>query len=382
MKILMICYEHLSAYNGGVVQVIQISTHLRRLGHIISICAPRIGTYKGHEVTITYIPVLNIRGLRPFSFFFLSPFYLISTFSKLKPDVVILFEIPLFIVPLLITKIRKCPLVFFVNGIFREEAKAGGFITKLAELIHRIYIRFSNSIITVTKGIKEFEVQYFGTKPDKIHIIKNGADIRYFRPMDKGQCRKMLLLQVDSRYVGFVGGLFPWHGVDYLIKAAPMILQHMPDTKFLIVGGGREKTNLVSQVKQLGLTDKFIFTGAVPFEKVPLYINAFDLAVAFFKPVRRDPGDPMKLYEYLSCGVPVVVSDVPGYGDFVERVGAGISVDASNAWMLANAIVKLLQHNSLSSIMGKNGREAVVKGHSWKARAKDIERLLQNLVGS
>src|SRR5690606_2863783 len=141
-------------------------------------------------------------------------------------------------------------------------------------------------------------------------------------------CRKELGLELETPYVCFVGNLAPWQGVEYLVKAAPSILSRFPECHFLIVGDGVMKDNLLKLCRELGVEDKFIFTGVVAYDRVPLYINASDICAAPFILARNAKIglSPLKLYEYMACGKTVVASNISGVSDVLEASGGGILV--------------------------------------------------------
>lgn len=78
----------------------------------------------------------------------------------------------------------------------------------------------------------------------------------------------------------------------------------------------------------------------------------------------------------MACEVPVVASNAPGYGDFLETVKAGISTDPENSEELVQNIVELLKNPALRDRMGKAGRKEVTANHAWLHRAHQIDRLL------
>ena len=102
----------------------------------------------------------------------------------------------------------------------------------------------------------------------------------------------------------FVGHLAAWQGVEFLIYASPLILGKCPEIRFLVVGDGVMRDKLLELVSEFGLADKFVFTGRVPYECVPLYINAADVCVAPFIRERNSKIglSALKTYEYLACG--------------------------------------------------------------------------------
>jgi glycosyltransferase involved in cell wall biosynthesis len=155
-----------------------------------------------------------------------------------------------------------------------------------------------------------------------------------------------------------------------------MIIRQMPDIRFLIVGKGPMLEPLKHTVRQKNLEQAFIFTGSVPFDQVPDYMNCFDIGINFFKPVRTDPGDPIKMYEYMACGVPVIASPNENYGGYLESVGAGISVDPADAQKLVDKIVQLLKNPELRIKMGEAGRQEVTAHQTWIHRAQQIEEIV------
>ena len=166
--------------------------------------------------------------------------------------------------------------------------------------------------------------------------------------------------------VAFIGNFAPHHGIEYLIKSAPLVLNVLPNTKFLIVGDGAIKKELINLSERIGVSDKIIFTGKVSYEIVPLYINMANVCLAPFIRVRNERMglSPLKIYEYLACGKPVVASDIKGIGDLLRNSNAGIGVKPEDPVELANAIIKLLKNEKLRGKMGKNGRKIVINNYN------------------
>jgi glycosyltransferase involved in cell wall biosynthesis len=123
--------------------------------------------------------------------------------------------------------------------------------------------------------------------------------------------------------------------------------------------------------------DKFIFTGKVPYEKIPLYINASEICVVYKKPFKSG-FSPLKLYEYMACGKPVVASNVDGF-EILEQLKAGSLVKPEDANELAKAIIKLLKDRQLREIMGRNGIE-YVKTQSWEAVTRKVEKVCEGVI--
>ena len=141
------------------------------------------------------------------------------------------------------------------------------------------------------------------------------------------------------------------------------------------------KEELIELAEQLDVSDKVIFMGMVPYQRVPLYINASDVCAAPFVKVRNERSgvSPLKLCEYLACRKPVVASKLSGL-EILEQNNTGILVKPENPEALANAIIRLLQNSDCRNQMGENGRRYVVENRSWESVAKRVAEVCeQNL---
>ena len=142
------------------------------------------------------------------------------------------------------------------------------------------------------------------------------------------------------------------------------------------------KDKLLEITSELGLSEKFTFTGRIAYERVPLYINAADVCVApFIKERNSKIGlSALKTYEYLACGKPIVASSIPGVKDLIESSGGGISVTPENPEKLAAAVVSLLSDEKTRAVMGKKGRRYVVENHSWDGVARKVLEICRDII--
>lgn len=281
-----------------------------------------------------------------------------------------------------LARLFRLPLVKEVNGIEGDNAEITGFSDnfslKVIDRIERFNMPRADKIIVVTSKLKETLQKDYGVPGDKIVVIPNGANIELFKPMDTEQARKQVNLAQAGHVVVFVGDLVAWDGVDYLIKSIPYVVKECPATNFLIVGDGMMRQELVELVRQVGVSDKVIFTGMVPYHKVPLYINASDVCVV---PLRSERGErigssPLKIHEYMACGKPVVASRISGL-EMLEDNDTGILVEPESPSELAQAILRLLQSKELREHMGKSGRKYVVENQSWESVARKVAEVLE-----
>ena len=223
------------------------------------------------------------------------------------------------------------------KSIFSFSKYSSSITSRLKLFILKKALGFSDKIIAVTPGIKANLEKNYNISGEKIVVVSNGANTLLFKPLEQEACRKELGLDSKTPYICFVGNLAPWQGVEYLVKAAPLIFSQFPECHFLIVGDGVMKNELVKLSTKLGIKDKFIFTGVVAYDRVPIYINASDICVAPFIFARNAKIglSPLKLYEYMACGKPVVASNISGVSNALEASQGGIAVVPENPDVLS-----------------------------------------------
>ena len=281
-----------------------------------------------------------------------------------------------------LAKLFGIPTVKEVNGIVTDEmreARKGDRVSLWT--MHRIEkwnMPRAHRIIVVTSEQKNVLYNDYRVSEDRVVVIENGANTDLFIPTDSEDARKELGLDPSDGFVCFVGSLSRWQGVEYFIQSAPLVLAENPSTQFLVVGDGQMKGELINLARETGVSDKFIFTGFIPYENVPLYINASDVCVVPCRGEQRvkSGSSALKLCEYMACEKPVVASALSGL-EILESYNAGILVLPESAQELANAIIRLLQDPDLRKKMGENGRRYVVENRSWESVAQKVAEVCQ-----
>jgi glycosyltransferase involved in cell wall biosynthesis len=335
---------------------------------------------KIREVPFTQYKIPFLRGLWYEIYIIL---YLLT--SREKIDILYSRLRPFSISEYIIRILKKIPVIIEVNGLLTEEVimevQAPPFFNPILSGIVSFFegkaLSASNKIISVTPDIKNRLQEAYNISKDKIVVIENGANTQLFKPINKQKAKKTLNLEEKSPYITFIGNLAPWQGVEFLVQAAPHILDRFPEIKFLIVGDGPLKEELLKMIGDLNLLDHFIFTGMVPYEQVPLYVNSGELCIAYKKPLKSGYS-ALKVYEYMACGKPIVASRVSGF-EILEQQNFGVLVEPENPDKLANAIIKLLKNDKLREEMGTNGRKYIVENNSWDAVTRKISEILEDL---
>jgi glycosyltransferase involved in cell wall biosynthesis len=278
-------------------------------------------------------------------------------------------------------------LVFEINGIAHEEQRLKGhslFNRILASAIQKaekMAARCSDRIVSVTPQIASYLIQEFNCQPDKIEIVGNGVDRKRFYPVhDKtvlSEWRRRWGIDPEDTVIVFVGNLALWQGVGILVETAPRLLPGNDRLKFLIVGDGILKANLIKKVSEIGLEKAFIFAGMVDHNEIPFLINIADIGVAPFISARnRKTGlSPLKVYEYMACGKPVISSRIESL-EWIEEEGAGCLVEPGDVISLAKALQDLVRNPHKRIEMGQRGLEIAREKFSWESRALEISKIL------
>jgi glycosyltransferase involved in cell wall biosynthesis len=218
---------------------------------------------------------------------------------------------------------------------------------------------------------------------EKVHRVNWGANVERFHP---NVPKKGLAIPDKAKVVVFSGSFRPWHGADLLVRAAPRVLALDPDAFFLFVGLGPawEETRLLAG--KLGIESAVLFTGAVAYDEMPSYLRAAALGVAPYQPSRLGQmklgfyWSPLKIFEYMATGLPVVSLDVPPLAEIVRPEKEGLLFAEGDEEALATAIARLLGDPDLARSMGKAGRERVVAHFSWQRHCEELERILTDLI--
>jgi glycosyltransferase involved in cell wall biosynthesis len=384
MRILVFCDEDLGVPGGGARQVLELSRGLAARGHTLRVLAPspvepRAAARALRGLECREVPVIRGPGLRPLSYLLGSRRALQQVMTEWRPDVLLWFEAPGQIAPLSAIRRSACPYVLFVNGLPEEELTGVWAWAPIRTLVGRAFrcaTREAEAVVGVCEELLQKIQERCGVPRERCQVVRNGVDPAVFAPMDGVRARHALGLDGHGPWIMFIGGFFPWHGLDVLVEAMPLVLRASPSARCLLVGDGPMRPSLVARAQALGVADAVRVPGRVPFEQVPQWIAAGDVCVVLHRATRSYPGDSMKLWEYLACARPVVATAGPGYGDVVESLGCGASVKPDDPADLARVLLAVLEDAPRRAAMGERGRRAVLQAQTWAARAEELERLL------
>ena len=186
-------------------------------------------------------------------------------------------------------------------------------------------------LITVSNGLTR-RLEKLGIPPHRVRMLRNGVDLRVFRPKDRGASRHALGFSRPTLLA--VGNLVPKKRQILIVEA----LAQLPDIDLAIVGDGPEQQRIERRIRELGIADRVRLLGRKPQEALPSIYSAADLLV---HPSSRE-GWPNVLLESMACGTPVVVAPWDGITDIVGAPAAGRILAEATPSCLAATIRELL----------------------------------------
>jgi len=249
------------------------------------------------------------------------------------------------------------PSLIAENSLFPDFVRP--LVRFLADIEERVLIRFADVVITVD----EILALKYRKHHNNVYIISNYPRLELFKPDD---------LNSENGGIIYVGGLSRDRGIYQMIEVA-----NKTNVKLICVGNFTDELNKkeITNFLEENPSKNVVFTGYLSHSKVVEYINMSRLGLILHQPIPRYiHAVSIKLFEYMACGKPVVVSNFPEIRKVVKEADCGILVDPTDVDEIENAILYLLEHPEEAKRMGENGRRAVEERYNWD---KMEEKLLE-----
>lgn len=313
-------------------------------------------------------------GFLEISYNFYAYVGLASAVRTAKPDVIYDRYALMCIAPSLIAKRHGILLCLEVNTATMIERVRPTIFPRLARYLERIVLNQATAILTVSTYLKQCLITTYGLSPSKVHVIPNAVDPHRFEQSNASGLRETMGFN-SKIVIGMAGAFVPWHGLDFLVLSLQDILKEQQSIQIFLVGDGPVRPQIEALASSLGLGTRLCFTGFVPAEEVPKYIACMDICVM---PDSNVHGSPMKIFEYLAMGKPVVA---PAYGPIQEIIQdevTGLLFPPRDQDKFSYAIRRLLNDRNLRYRLGSAGRTHVLTFHTWTANARRVLALVSS----
>ncbi len=370
LKHLFLLAGEFTPFTGGIARAAgQLAKAFAQHGVAVTVIAPHYPNndpaFDRHQpYRLIRLPLIRLRYLRMIP---MTPF-IVTIAAKTRPDWVVAMRATREGVPsVAIKRVLGIPFVTFAHALeFLRFAP-----DSLAWRVCRWIYDQAEGIAAISSVTKAALLQR-GLSPSKVRVVYLGVDKEMLangKDFSDGDRTKLN----GHRILLTVGRLVPRKGIDKVIEALPLVLQHHPDVRYVIVGDGPDRQRLERLAQEVGVADWVIFTGRVP--DVRPYLRACDIFVMPTREERRGDieGFGLVYLEAAAMGKPIVASPAGGAIDAVVAEQTGLFVNPLDLAEIASAVCRLLDSPDLARQMGEAGRQRVLREFSWE---RTVEQLL------
>lgn len=223
-------------------------------------------------------------------------------------------------------------------------------------------LKSSDFILSTSHSLKNETQKYTGKE---IHVIPFGVDTCDFRPKPINK-----LFNSSALVIGITKNLEKIYGFEYLIKAFALLKSKYPklSLELLIIGDGTQRKTLEKLCGTNNIINEVTFTGGIPHEKIPEYINMLDIVV--FPSLEESFG--VSILEASACGKPVIASNVGGIPEIIKNDCTGLLIQPKDVSVLVNALEFLIFNSEKRMKMGENGRIHVIANYEWSSSVQKL----------
>jgi glycosyltransferase involved in cell wall biosynthesis len=362
---------------GGSVHVTAVAEGLAALGHEVHVLAsPGDGPFPAGAVRwLAMTPPLGAKELR-----WLRIARVRRLVASLRPDVVIERYYNFGGEGIVAARAANAKAVLEVNApVIDHPGSTKALVDRalVAQPMRRWrehLVRRADLIVTPSAAILPP-----GTPDRKIVRLEWGADTDRFRPHRPA---KPAFERTASTMAVFAGAFRSWHGAINLVRAVRALHERgRTDIGAALVGDGPERPAAQEEARSL---PGVIFTGAVPHAAMPAVLASADIGVAPFEVAAHGPlalgffWSPLKMFEYMASGLPVVAPAVDRIPSLVSHEREGLLYDPGRPDSLASALERLTDP-ALRQALGAAARERAVREYSWRAHCEALVRAIEAL---
>ena len=272
-------------------------------------------------------------------------------------------------------RLRGKPVVQEINGLPQDIFVTYPWLRMLGwpvEASYRLQLRSAAHVIVVTEGLRDWACSEGGH--GRVSLVGNGANTQVFSPEGPRP-------GTQGPYVAFVGGLTAWHGIDVMVGATRRA-DWPKKVRLVIIGDGKES----ARVQEAMLSDKagrIVWLGQLPQEQAAIWLRGALAALSIAQDRQDHLGTgvaPLKLFEAMASGVPVIVTDLPFQADLVRREQAGLVIPMEDEAALSTAVAALAADPAAAKAMGARGAAHVRTQASWRLRAEQTGRIIDGVI--
>ena len=234
----------------------------------------------------------------------------------------------------------------------------------------------ADKVISINEGLREYTIQ-MGAEREKTEVIRAGVELEHFNPADRDAIRERHGIKDEDVVLFFMGWLYSFSGLKEVAMELAGASEKHRNIKLLTLGKGDLWDTLQDIKREYGLDSRIIIVGWKPYEEVPKYIMASDICLlpAHKNDIMKNIV-PIKMYEYMAAGKPVIATKLPGIMKEFGKDNGVIYVDRPED--VLEKAVELIENNRIEE-EGRKARKFVEK-YSWDNITDEFERILGGLI--
>jgi glycosyltransferase involved in cell wall biosynthesis len=386
MRVLYVLSENINRTDSGIVHFLAVARNLKKLGHDVVVLGPKYNFKMRRlpDIKGVYVPLPGRNVVSALLFFIIIVPML--PFLKLiyRPQAMLIRGggIDIFWMLCGMGRLLGIKVVVEANGVSWEEVRARGFssffvlLTKLSAILE---VKLSDAVICVTSAIGDELVRASGIPPEKVTAIHNGADPNEFTRDNRLSKRFEMSIRPDELVVGYIGNFSPWHGTKEIIESA---LYLNPEVRqkviYLMVGDGVSWQKAKQMIAEKCLENTVKLPGHASREQIVDYLSVFDVGVLIIScwEKAKTGTSPLKFWEYLASGLPVIISDDISLTPIVQGENMGIVLENSSPENIARSIEEIFNRREEFEEIGKRNRKLVNEKYSWLEVSKRVAEVL------
>lgn len=239
-------------------------------------------------------------------------------------------------------------------------------------------MRSADALVATGDGWRKNLIEQWGVDASRIHTIENGTALVDLLP--RSQLRSFQDRADSDRSVTLVylGGFYPWHGINVLLPALANAASQHPNLCLLLIGSGGAETEARRMVSELGLTDRVQFLGQLTDQEYAPRLAQADIALSPYCGWPEYSG--LKIFDYKAAGLPTIASGEGGMPATIQHGETGWLVPPCDEEALTQAILHLAAHPELAREMGRRSRMDAENKHRWEHTARNLEKVLQEAL--
>ena len=359
MRILYIA-KHLN--KGGITSYLfSLATGLKKRGHDITIASSGGDSkeaFASNGIRLIDIPINTKKEISPallFSYFMLS-----RVISQERPDIIHAHTRVTQVLAWFLSRRFKIPLVTTCHGFFKPRWH------------RRIFPCWGNKVIAISSAVKRHLVNDFKVRDSDVRLVYNGIDLDKFKSYPRAEIDKLkqkIGVAQANIVVGTVARFSSVKGLDYLVKAIPLVLKENDKVMLLLIGYGEEEARLRRICKDLKIEDKVIFFK--PSQDSFEYLPAIDI---FVMPSIQE-GLGLSMLEAQAYKITVIASRVGGIPDIIEDNVTGILINPKDELAISKAISRLSKDKGFCSEIVNRAYEKLTSVFSLEKMVLDTEKI-------